>query len=114
MLSKDELKTPRVFRPYGSIVIAATTASTSAVPMSTDTTATREQPSVRICNSSTSDYVQFAFATGTAGTVGTNAAMLPPGRVEVFDRGLNTHIAVIAASGTIPVSVTTGEGIIIA
>lgn len=111
MYAKDEIKTPRIFRPFGNIVINSTTASTAAVPMILETGSGSEQPHVRICNTGT-DMVQFNFATGTAGTAGSNSAYLLGGVTGLFDRGLNTHIAVIASTGTIPVSVTTGFGIL--
>ena len=111
MFSKDEIKTPRIFRPYGNINIAATTASTSAVALITETNAPTEQPHVRLTNTSTASAVQFNFASGTTGTAGSNSAYLMPGQCEIFDRGVNTHLAVVSVTGTCQVSATTGLGV---
>ena len=110
MLTKDELKTPRIFRPYGSIAFDATTATTASRLMSVDSTAPNENQSTRICNTSTSSAIRFEFG-GSSTVTGTNSPYLNPGKTETFDRGVNQYIAIVAVTGTCSVSVTTGNGI---
>lgn len=111
MFTRDEIKTPRIFRPFGTIAFDATTTSTAAIALTLETNSTTEHPIVRICNTSTSSAVRYEFGSGTATTAGTASPYLLPNTTELLDRGVNTHLAVIAVTGTCSISATTGEGV---
>ena len=111
-LEKSELSTPRVFQPYGTVMVNATTASgTTANALVLDTGATStEQRIIRIANPG-GVSVRFALG-GTAAATGTASPIVLAQTVEMFDRGTSTHIALATISGTSDnVTITTGIGV---
>lgn len=101
------------FSPYGSLVIAGTTASASAT---FTTTASANASSVMVYNSGTTTaYLAFGKTSATAVVAGStetqNAYFVAPGAIVVFTKGNNNDtVAVIYGSGSGNVLISAGEG----
>lgn len=88
------------FVPSTTTSVSATTSSARAL--------VGAGPSVRLYNAG-SATVFVAFGTDSV-TATTSDMPVPAGTIEVLERGANTHLAALTASGTATLYVTAGLG----